>query len=327
MGASAVEKKAIKVLTKKLGREPTEKEIAKKVKKLEAKAGGNSDESPKKRKAEESEESSNKKAKGTDFTAKATKILKKKLDRDPTEKEIAKKVKALEKKAAASEEGGDDADAGAAEAVEEAKEEPAAEAAAPATPAGGGAANPDNISDCFVGNLSYDIDDDGAKAFFKDCGEISEIRWNTDKETGKFYGSGFISFADAGGAAAAVALAGSDCMGRPIKVEFAKPRTQSARKPRESKPLSEKPEDCVTVFCGNCSYEITDEDAQAFFKECGDVKKVRWLTDRETGEFKGCGFIEFYTTEAVDNAIKLNGQDCKGRAMRIDYAASKKKEF
>jgi len=38
-----LQKKAIKVLTKKLGREPTEKEIAKKVKKLEAKAAAAGD--------------------------------------------------------------------------------------------------------------------------------------------------------------------------------------------------------------------------------------------------------------------------------------------
>ena len=254
------------------------------------------------------------------FTAKATKVLTKKLGRAPTDKELVKKVKKLKEKAGGAAEEAT-ADAG------EAAEEPVAATPTPATPATPSAANADGIKDCFLGNLSFDIDDDGCKAFFKDCGEITELRWNTDKETGKFYGSGFATFASADGAAAAVALAGQDCMGRPIKVEFAKPRTAgSARKPRESRPLSEKPEGCTTVFCGGCSYEITDEAANDFFKDCGDIKKIRWLTDRETGEFKGCGFVEFYTSEAVDNAVKLNGEQCMGRGMRIDYAATRKND-
>ena len=66
---------------------------------------------------------------------------------------------------------------------------------------GGLAPNPDGIIKVFCGNLSYDIDDDKIKEFFKDCGEVTFIRWLTDKETGNFYGSGFIEFDSADGAA------------------------------------------------------------------------------------------------------------------------------
>ena len=46
----------------------------------------------------------------------------------------------------------------------------------------------------------------------------------------------------------------------------------------------------------------------------------RWLSDRESGQFKGCGFIEFYDEESTKKAGKLNGQDLMGRACRIDFA-------
>ena len=39
-----------------------------------------------------------------------------------------------------------------------------------AVAAGNSAANPDGLVKCFLGNLSYDIDDDQCKAYFKDCG-------------------------------------------------------------------------------------------------------------------------------------------------------------
>ena len=41
---------------------------------------------------------------------------------------------------------------------------------------------------CFLGNLSYDIDDDSLKEAFKHCGEITDIHWLTDKSSGKFFG-------------------------------------------------------------------------------------------------------------------------------------------
>lgn len=291
-----LQKKAIKVLTKKLGREPTEKEIAKKVKKLEAKAAdadgdadGDADESPKKEKKKSKKEKKEKKRKAESD--------------DESEEEEVKKAK-----------------------VEEAPA-PAA-AAAPA----GGAANPDQLSKCFLGNLSYDIDDDQAKEYFKDCGEIIDIYWLTDKETGKFFGSGFITFSEPAGAAAAVAKAGEDLLGRPLKIEFAKPKPggdkpRTPKKVYEQKPLSAKPEGCLTVFCGNLSYDIDDDSCKAFFKDCGEISKIRWLTDRESGDFKGCGFVEFYETESTDKAIALNGNDCLGRAIRLDFAAAKKKEW
>ena len=83
---------------------------------------------------------------------------------------------------------------------------------------------------------------------------------------------------------------------------------------------SKKPDGCVTCFLGNLSYDIDDDKCKEFFKDCGEVSKIRWLTDRESGDFKGCGFIEFYDSASTDKAAALSGQDLLGRAIRIDYA-------
>jgi len=101
---------------------------------------------------------------------------------------------------------------------------------------GGGGRGPKPISEkpagcttIFVGNLSYDIDDEKMTEFFKDCGAISQIRWLKDRDTQEFKGAGFIEFEDPSTALdKAVAKNGSDLLGRSIRCDYAAPR-----KPRE----------------------------------------------------------------------------------------------
>jgi len=86
----------------------------------------------------------------------------------------------------------------------------------------------------------------------------------------------------------------------------------------------EKPEGCTTVFCGNLSFDIDEDSLREFFGECGNIREVRFATDRETGDFKGFGHVDFENTEAVDAAVKLNGEYVANRRIRIDYAADRK---
>ena len=51
------------------------------------------------------------------------------------------------------------------------------------------------------------------------------------------------------------------------------------------------------------------------------MSSIRWLSDKETQAFKGCGFIEFSDPDAsLDKAAKLNGKDLLGRSIRLDFA-------
>ena len=58
----------------------------------------------------------------------------------------------------------------------------------------------------------------------------------------------------------------------------------------------------------------------------GTITQVRFSTDRETGDFKGYGHVEFEETEATDAAVQMAGTDICGRAVRVDYANDKRKE-
>ena len=50
--------------------------------------------------------------------------------------------------------------------------------------------NPKGITRLFLGNLPFSVDESSLNAFLP--GEVTHVKWITDKETGKFYGSAFI---------------------------------------------------------------------------------------------------------------------------------------
>lgn len=199
--------------------------------------------------------------------------------------------------------------------------------------------DPNACERLFCGNLSWDIDDDAIKEFFKDCGTINDVYWLEDRDTGKFKGCGFITFDSVEMGVKAMELNGTECIGREIKLDYS-PRQQRAsgkggkgskggKGGKGTRELSEKPEGCTTVFCGNLSFDIDDDKMGAFAKDagCGEVKAIRWLTDRDSGDFKGCGFVEFWDTDSVDAFVKKNGEDLLGRSIRVDYSKPREKKW
>jgi RNA recognition motif-containing protein len=48
----------------------------------------------------------------------------------------------------------------------------------------------------------------------------------------------------------------------------------------------EKPPGCRKLFIGNLSYEIDDDTLVKFFEGCGTMTGLRWLTRKDTGEFR-----------------------------------------
>mmetsp|Transcript_7495 Transcript_7495/g.11348 ORF Transcript_7495/g.11348 Transcript_7495/m.11348 type:complete len:207 (-) Transcript_7495:74-694(-) len=186
----------------------------------------------------------------------------------------------------------------------------------------------------FVGNLSYSMTEEYIREFFKDCGNIEEVFWICNTTSGKFSGMGFITFESIDGAKKAIALHETECMGRRIKIRVAKPYKERKPKPeyrnrvaklKQVRPLSERPDECYTVFIGNLSYDVTEESLRKFAEEKsgGSVAAVRWIEDRETGDFKGAGYLEFHSTEAVDEFVKQNGEAFMMRQIRVDYATSR----
>ncbi len=76
----------------------------------------------------------------------------------------------------------------------------------------------------------------------------------------------------------------------------------------------------VTLYVGNLSYKTTEESIQQLFSKFGEVQSVKFITDRQTGKFRGFGFVEMESEEA-ENAVKeLNGSEFDGRSIKVHEA-------
>ena len=189
----------------------------------------------------------------------------------------------------------------------------------------------------FCGNLSWSITEESLRAAFADCGTLTNIKWL--EKDGEFKGIAFLDFDSVEAATKAVALAGTNIAGRPVRLNFSKKKEATPNKwgdkaggaggrtERPYKPQGEKPDGCVELFCGNLPWSIDEEKITAFFGGVGaTVTATRWLNDKESGEFKGVGFVAFADTADVDKAVALGGENLDGRPIRIDYAGQKPKK-
>ncbi|MFO7698288.1 MAG: RNA-binding protein [Anaerolineae bacterium] len=81
------------------------------------------------------------------------------------------------------------------------------------------------IKKLYVGNLSFNTDQEGLRTLFSEAGAVADSVVITDRETGQSKGFGFVEMADEDGAKTAVErFDGSQLDGRSIKVAEAKPR-------------------------------------------------------------------------------------------------------
>lgn len=77
----------------------------------------------------------------------------------------------------------------------------------------------------YVGNLSYEVTQDGLTQVFAEYGTVKRVQLPTDRETGRMRGFAFVEMGtDAEEDAAIEALDGAEWMGRDLKVNKAKPR-------------------------------------------------------------------------------------------------------
>jgi RNA recognition motif-containing protein len=79
-----------------------------------------------------------------------------------------------------------------------------------------------------------------------------------------------------------------------------------------------------TLFIGNMSFDMTDRDLNALFKDIRNVIDVRVAVDRRTGQPRGFAHAEFIDVASAQAAYEiLDGKAPYGRRLRLDYSYSK----
>lgn len=77
----------------------------------------------------------------------------------------------------------------------------------------------------------------------------------------------------------------------------------------------------MSIYIGNLSYEVNQEDLSEVFAEYGTVKRVHIPTDRETGRVRGFAFVEMESESNEDKAIEaLDGAEWMNRQLRVNKA-------
>lgn len=77
----------------------------------------------------------------------------------------------------------------------------------------------------------------------------------------------------------------------------------------------------MSIYVGNLSYDVTQDDLNSVFKEYGTVTRVHLPQDRETGRSRGFGFVEMSNEAEETKAIEaLDGARWMNRDMKVNKA-------
>jgi RNA recognition motif-containing protein len=75
------------------------------------------------------------------------------------------------------------------------------------------------------------------------------------------------------------------------------------------------------LYVGNLNYDVDTDTLTEWFSAYGTVVSVNLVTDRDTNQSKGYGFVEMETEEQAQAAVEgLNGSEQQGRSLKVAEA-------
>jgi RNA recognition motif-containing protein len=84
----------------------------------------------------------------------------------------------------------------------------------------------------------------------------------------------------------------------------------------------------MNLYVGSLGYDVEEAEIQRLFEQFGEVKSVRIIKDKETGQSKGFGFVEMENKEDAMKALeRLNGHELNGRNIRVNLSKSKRRGY
>ena len=182
---------------------------------------------------------------------------------------------------------------------------------------GGIALKSTGANSVYVGNLSWDVTWQDLKDHMKQAGDVVHADVMYEPGSTRSKGCGVVSFANAKGAATAIAtLTDTDLKGRMIFV----------REDREAGnggggggggAIGAKAGQ-HSVYVGNLSWDVTWQDLKDHFKQVGQVAHADVMLENGSTRSKGCGIVTFNNAKDAANAIAtMTDTDLKGRMIFV----------
>jgi RNA recognition motif-containing protein len=79
------------------------------------------------------------------------------------------------------------------------------------------------------------------------------------------------------------------------------------------------------IYVGNLPFTADEAAVRSLFATHGTVESVALITDRDTGQPRGFGFVEMSNADAARAIQVLNGHQMDGRALKVNEAQPKSK--
>jgi RNA recognition motif-containing protein len=79
------------------------------------------------------------------------------------------------------------------------------------------------------------------------------------------------------------------------------------------------------LYVGNLSFQSNADSLRAAFAPFGEITDVHLVSDRDSGQSRGFGFVTMGTQEAATKAIaEMNGAMLDGRPLKVNEAEERK---
>ncbi len=76
----------------------------------------------------------------------------------------------------------------------------------------------------------------------------------------------------------------------------------------------------MNIYVGNVQYGTTEDQIRDLFEQFGEVMSINMIKDRETGRFRGFGFVEMEDADGQRAINELNDTDYNGRKVQVNEA-------
>ena len=80
----------------------------------------------------------------------------------------------------------------------------------------------------------------------------------------------------------------------------------------------------MKLYVGNLSFNTSQSELETAFAAHGEVEEVALITDRETGQPRGFGFVTMRDDAGANAAMAaMDGKELDGRALKVNEAKAK----
>eukprot|EP00005_Dracoamoeba_jomungandri_P000087 CAMPEP_0174252460 /NCGR_PEP_ID=MMETSP0439-20130205/1920_1 /TAXON_ID=0 /ORGANISM="Stereomyxa ramosa, Strain Chinc5" /LENGTH=313 /DNA_ID=CAMNT_0015332997 /DNA_START=67 /DNA_END=1008 /DNA_ORIENTATION=- len=153
----------------------------------------------------------------------------------------------------------------------------------------------DMLNNLIINYIPPSLQEDDLRNLFMAFGKIESCKLMMDKHTRQSLGYGFVKYSTEEAADKAIAaMSGKEIEGKRLKVSHARPSSSDIKR--------------ANLYVARLDPHLNKEDLEKIFSPYGTVIEVKILTDRNTGESRGVGFVRFDTQAQAEAAMgALNG--------------------